>query len=124
MKIAKAVAGAFVVGGAFALIGELLNLMYTALLGIGSPYVMFAVLVTLGVLAFVLYSTGVQKKISKAGGFGAILPFNGFACGIADSFGAGQGTGQRWAGALKTVLFGLGIGSFVSVAIAAAMVLA
>ena len=37
MKIAKAVAGAFVVGGAFALIGELLNLMYTALLGIGSP---------------------------------------------------------------------------------------
>lgn len=119
MEMLKKILGAFVVGGAYGLIGQVLLVEYSSLLGADSPYLMFCVLVSLGVLAFVLYVPGIHQKIASVSGFGSILPFNGFACGVADAYGSGQTAGQKLVAAMKLVLFVMGLGSVVVIVIAA-----
>lgn len=102
----------FVVGGAYGAIGELLFLGYGSLLGQGSPYQMPAVLISLGILGFVLYVTGLHQKIASFSGYGSILPFNGFACAVANAYESEAGPRRRrlWAG-IKQTLFVMGIGA-------------
>lgn len=119
MKAAKAIAGAFVVGGAYGLIGQLLFAGYSALLGADSPFVMFGVLVTLGVLALVLYVSGLHQKIASVGGYGSVLPFNGFACGVADAYEAGRAEGHGLKSAIMLVLSVMGAGALINAIIAA-----
>jgi hypothetical protein len=83
---AKALACCFVVGGAYAVVGQALLLVFQALLGGESPFAVPCTLVGLGVVAFVMYVSGLHQRLAKVSGFGSILPFNGFACGMADAF--------------------------------------
>ncbi|MBR0404641.1 MAG: SpoVA/SpoVAEb family sporulation membrane protein [Eggerthellaceae bacterium] len=109
----RRIAWAFTVGGAYAVVGQLLLVAYTAVLGADSPFLMAAVLLSLGVVAFVLYVPGIHQKIEEKSGYGSMLPFNGFACGIA---GAYEGGGI--AAALGLVAFVMGIGSVAVILVA------
>jgi hypothetical protein len=81
----------FVVGGAYAVLGQFIG---TALLPVVGPtYTASATLCSLGVVAMVLYIPGIHQKIAAVSGYGSILPFNGFACGIADAYERGYSDG-------------------------------
>lgn len=114
----RVILGAFLVGGVYAVIGQLLLTGYAALLGPDSPILMAAVLVSLGVIALVMYIPGVHQKIQDKSGYGSMLPFNGFACGIAGAYEGGAEQGAGVSSALKLVAFVIGIGTAASVVIA------
>lgn len=94
----------FLVGGIYGVLGQVIGTVVTPLTG---P--MFAgpvTLLLLGVVALIMYIPGVHQKIAAKSGFGSILPFNGFACGIADAYQGGYRASGTGSGAFKSV-FGL-----------------
>lgn len=91
----------FLVGGIYGVIGQAIG---TALEGIVGPgFAAPLTLLCLGVLAVILYVPGIHQRIAAVSGFGSILPFNGFACGNADAFEAGQADGAGFSGGLRGV---------------------
>ncbi len=86
MKNFRTLVLSFVVGGIYAAIGQLFLMLYTMLLGPESPWVGPLALVTLGVLAFVMYVTGLHQKIAPLSGLGSVMIFNGLAAGVAATF--------------------------------------
>lgn len=116
----RVILGAFVVGGAYAVVGQLLLNAYSAVLGPDSPILMAAVLVSLGVVALVLYVPGIHQKIEEKSGYGSMLPFNGFACGIAGAYEDGAVESRGVVTMLKLVSFVIGIGTAGAIVIAMA----
>lgn len=114
----RVILGAFVVGGCYAVLGQVLLGAYTALLGSDSPFLMAAVLVSLGVVALVMYIPGIHQKVQDKSGYGSMLPFNGFACGIAGAYEEGRQQSAGVASALKLVAFVMGLGSLAGIAVA------
>ena len=91
----------FLVGGAYGLIGQLIGVALEPV--VGPAFAAPCTLLCLGVLAVVLYVPGIHQRIAAVSGFGSILPFNGFACGIADAFQAGHANGGGFAGGIRSV---------------------
>jgi hypothetical protein len=91
----------FLVGGVYGVIGQLIGTALEPVVGAGlaAP----CTLLCLGVLAVLLYVPGIHQRIAAVSGFGSILPFNGFACGIADAFQAGYADGGGVSGGLRGV---------------------
>lgn len=114
---------AFAVGGLYAVIGQIIWTAFTGALGADFPYLGQLTLLGMGVVALVLYIPGIHQRIAAVSGFGSILPFNGFAGGVADAYeGAVAETGQASKGvsaAIKLVLLVIGIGGLVDVIVGA-----
>lgn len=91
----------FLVGGMYGVIAQLIGVGLEPVVGV--QYAAPMTLVCLGVLAVLLYTPGIHQKLAAVSGFGSILPFNGFACGIADAFQAGHANGGGFAGGMGGV---------------------
>lgn len=91
----------FLVGGIYGVIGQVLGTMLEPM--VGAQFAAPCTLLCLGVLAVLLYVPGVHQRIAAVSGFGSILPFNGFACGIADAFQSGYANGGGVAGGMRSV---------------------
>jgi len=91
----------FVVGGLYGVLGQIIwTLVYPAC---GDALTAAVTLLLLGVVAIVMYIPGIHQKIAAVSGFGSILPFNGFACGVADAYEAGAAAGGP-SGGVKAVV--------------------
>ncbi len=90
----------FLVGGMYGVIGQLIGVALEPV--VGAAFAAPMTLVCLGVLAVCLYTPGIHQRLAAVSGFGSILPFNGFACGIADAFQAGYAEGG-FAGGMRGV---------------------
>lgn len=90
MKVAKPLGLAFLFGGVFAVIGQAVAMLWAPILGADSPFMGFAILVTMGVIGVVMFVTGLHQKLAPLAGFGLILPFNGFCAAISDAFVSGS----------------------------------
>lgn len=91
----------FLVGGIYGAIAQLIGVAMEGI--VGPAFAAPMTLVCLGVLAVILYTPGIHQKVAAVSGFGSILPFNGFACGIADAFQAGHANGGGFSGGMKSV---------------------
>jgi hypothetical protein len=96
----KVLGFSFLVGGIYGLLGEIIGTAVTPL--VGSAFAGPVTLILLGVVAIILFIPGIHQKIAAVSGFGSILPFNGFACGIAGAYQGGYAAGGAKAG-LKAV---------------------
>lgn len=78
----KSLYGAFIIGGCFGILMELLLMLFRVL---GLPYSggIMASLITVGLVGSILYVFGLYQKLEKFGGCGSYLPFSGFAAGTA-----------------------------------------
>ena len=82
----KAIASAFVVGGAFGVVGQCLVLLYGMTPIYESGFLSVAVLLTMGVIGGVLFVAGVYPKLEEVGGAGAQLMFSGLVAALAGMF--------------------------------------
>ncbi|UWG96642.1 SpoVA/SpoVAEb family sporulation membrane protein [Dehalobacter sp. DCM] len=118
MNVLKPILSAFVVGGIFSVIGQFLANVYTSALGPGNPLIDIFTLISLGLIGAVLYITGIHQKIEKFGGYGTILPFNGFAAAVAGTFSTAKAQAGTSAAGIKAavslVVYVLGIGSILA----------
>lgn len=92
----RAFGGAFLMGGAVAVVGEviILTLSFTPLYAAGLSTV--ASMLVLGLLFGVLFALGIYQKMEAFGGMGAMMSFGGLAAGIAGMFfGVTTVTGSR-----------------------------
>lgn len=123
MNYAKPVAMAFLVGGIFAVIGQAITMFWLPIVG-DSPFLGFAILVSMGVIGVALFLTGAHQKLAPIAGFGLVLPFNGFCAAISDTFvNASAASGEAGEGvkaSLKLLAFVLGWGCLSIFVIAAA----
>jgi hypothetical protein len=100
MKVFKQLALAFAAGGALALVGQLILMLWAGLLAGANDPMLLALagpltLLSMGVLGGVLYLTRVYDVIEKHCGFGAVLPFCGFCIAVAHVVeGTLRATGQ------------------------------
>jgi len=121
----KRIAWAFLVGGLLSLMGELFLLILQAIFGPDSPFVGPLTLILMGLFALVTFPLGIYQKIDKVGGFGAILPFCGFAASVARAYCTViEKKGSPAAGVLagvKVVCYVIGFGSITAVIVAAIM---
>lgn len=120
MRESKTYLGAFLVGGIYAAIGQAIFMAFTAILGADSPFIMGCTLVGMGVVALAMYIPGFHQRVSAWSGWGSILPFNGFACAVADNYEAGAREGGAKGGLLRVadlVLWVIGVGAMISIVI-------
>ncbi|MCD8315901.1 MAG: SpoVA/SpoVAEb family sporulation membrane protein [Eggerthellaceae bacterium] len=113
MKQSKPYILAFVTGGIFCAIGQIFLLIWTALLGEESPFIICMTLLSMGVLGIVLFVTGLHQKIAEATGWGTILTFNGFGCALSAAYedGAKKGGAKRgWIELLDVFIWVEGVG--------------
>lgn len=121
MKMVKALFGAFVVGGAFGVAGDLLIALFIQ--GLGMPFStgITLALLALGLIGSLLYVSGADPKITKFGGCGAILVFSGLATGTANAVAgireSGAPLGKAVAGSVKSMLAFVAIVVVISTAI-------
>lgn len=111
----------FVVGGLFAMVGQVISMLVVALFGSDFPFIAQLTLIGLGVVAFVLYLTGIHQKLAAVSGAGMILPFNGLAGTVASIHeGVTNETGKSskgaWASA-KLIIKVVGTGGLICAAI-------
>lgn len=113
MNIAKPLIASFVIGGLFAVVGQAFTMLWLPIIG-DSPLLGFAILVSMGLVGVIMFTTGLHQKLAPLAGFGLILPFNGFCAAISDAYvGASRAVGKPAAGvmaALKLVGYVLGLG--------------
>lgn len=123
MKYVKPIALAFLIGGIFAIIGQAITMFWLPILGGDSPFMGFAVLVTMGVVGVILFVTGLHQKLAPSAGFGLVLPFNGFCAAISDAFvSASSESGSPVVGvkaAFGLVAYVLGWGCLIILVVAA-----
>ncbi|MCI8468884.1 MAG: SpoVA/SpoVAEb family sporulation membrane protein [Eggerthellaceae bacterium] len=124
MQYVKPTAMAFLIGGVFAVIGQAITMFWLPIVGGDSPFMGFAVLVSMGVIGVIMFMTGLHQKLAPLAGFGLILPFNGFCAAISDAFvNASNEAGSASAGvkaALGLVAYVLGWGCLAILVIAVA----
>lgn len=119
-KLAKRLAGAFLVGGCLGLLGQAFYTLWQAVLGSGAAMAMPAALVSLGIVGGVLYVCDVYQKIEKVGAIGAAMPFSGLVSAVAGMFLQGareRGFTGGLCGGLKIFLYVLGVGSLLAAAV-------
>ncbi len=86
MQPLKAVFMAFLVGGVFSIIGQAITMLWLPVIGPDSPWLGFAILVSMGVIGVIMFVTSLHQKLEPKAGFGLILPFNGFCAAISGAF--------------------------------------
>lgn len=110
---------AFVVGGAFGVIGQLFIFAWSAVLGIGHALVNPLTMVTMGALGLVLFLSNNAPKLEKLTTMGVTIPISGMVVAIGGvTFGTKMQTGSAGEGARAGVglpLRVLGTGALVSV---------
>ena len=110
---AKSIWYAFLIGGMFALISQTVTTFWGFALGeAGELFVPCLTLVTMGVIGFILAGYGVYDYFIEWSGFGALLPFSGFAVGVGNTmlgpWYKGASTGKSiWAGVFLLIWFNL-----------------
>lgn len=123
MDKVKGWALAFALGGLYAVIGQIIWNIFAGALGADFPYLGPLTLLGMGAVALVLYLPGIQQRIGAVSGFGSILPFNGFAGGVAGAYErAVAETGQPGKGvaaSVKLVLLVIGVGGLVDAIVGA-----
>ena len=82
MVILKKIASTFIVGGMIGVIGQVLFTFYISVLGPDSPLMGAFLLVSMGLIGGILFVFGIYQKLEETSGFGAMLPFSGFATAI------------------------------------------
>ena len=125
-KVAKRLAGAFVVGGCLGLICQAFYAFWQAVLGVDASLAMPAALVSIGVLGGVLYVFDIYQKIEKVGAIGAAMPFSGLVSAVAGMFLEGNKENGFVGGigkSLKIFFYVLGIGSLLTAVIGIIVVL-
>lgn len=119
---AAALVLSFVVGGLFSVVGQLFMNLANMLFGIGSAMVSPFVLVCMGLLGVILFVPGWYQKIMDFGGFGAIMPFCGFACACAGEYLAekekGSSTWKAIGAAYKLLAYVVGTAAIFFVCVA------
>ncbi len=114
MRSLKAIFMAFLIGGIFSVIGQAITMLWLPVIGPDSPWLGFAILVSMGVIGVIMFIAGIHQKLEPKAGFGLILPFNGFCAAISGAFcEASKETGSTKAGvkaALGLVGYVLGWG--------------
>lgn len=127
MKALKSVVYAFFIGGLFALVSQTVTTFWGFALGeAGELFVPCLTLVSMGIIGFIMAGFAIYQYFIEWSGFGAILPFSGFAVGVGQTmlgpWWKGASTGKSiWAGvflliwfncivALITILIGVGCG--------------
>jgi len=91
--------GAFIVGGAIGVVGQLLVTLYTAL---GAPPALVPVLMlaSISIISTILDIFGIYGKITFFGGVGAMLPFCGLPPSISMAARAQLGEGKSFVSAI------------------------
>ncbi len=119
MRESKSYMCAFLVGGIYAAIGQVFLLLYVSILGPESPYLMALTLASMGVIALITYTTGIHQRVSAWSGWGSILPFNGFACAVADMYEKGAKDGFKGSilNVIDLVLWVIGTGALLSIVV-------
>lgn len=86
MKKLKGILMAFIVGGFFAIVGELIFKVVLAALGPEFPFIGPVTLVGLGLFCGILWICGIQQKIELVGEYGGILHFGSCATAVANVY--------------------------------------
>ena len=73
---------AFVIGGAFSVVGQLFIFGWTAILGAGNALINPLTMVTMGVLGLVLFLTGIAPKLENLTTMGVTIPISGMVIAI------------------------------------------
>ena len=119
MATLKKLACTFIVGGVLGVIGQALFTFYIGVLGLDSPLLGAFLLVSMGLIGGILFIFGFYQKLEETAGFGAILPFSGFATGISGAIvGArmsGASLGQSIKAGLMVVVVIIGTGTVLSI---------
>jgi|GEM_PF-806527 len=108
----------FLVGGIYAVIGQIIYTFVAPL--VGESMAIIATLPMLGIVAIIMYVPGWHHRLAKVSGFGSILPLNGFACGVADAYQGGYRQGGSAAGFKAVVKMFVGVvvvGSLIDMAL-------
>lgn len=116
---------AFVVGGAFGVVGQVFIFVWTALLGAGSQLVNPLTMVTMGALGLILFLTGLASKLEEKTTMGVTIPISGMVVaigGVTCATRAKTGSAARAAAAGASLpLRVLGTGAAASVALSAVL---
>lgn len=123
MENCKPYVMSFLMGGLYCAIGQVFLMMWVAILGPTSPFVMAATLLSMGVVAIVMYIPGIHQKLAAKTGWGSILVFNGFACALGDAYEQAAKKGGFGAGIkalLDLFLWVVGTGALISIIVAVA----
>lgn len=122
MSKLKSLAGAFLVGGLFSLIGQLALAVCTAFLGADSNLLIPVWLVTLGLIGAILFILGIYQKLEIIGGIGAVLCTTSLPPAIAGIIVGNKRSGgsvvQGFITSLKLIGFVILIGAILSVIVA------
>ena len=78
-KVLRDCAGAFLVGGSFCLLGEVLTTLWLKLPGFTSDKASLLTTMSLILLSGLLTGIGVYDRISRIAGAGSLVPITGFA---------------------------------------------
>lgn len=128
MKTVKELISSFVVGGLFAVIGELIFKLLLSLLGPGFPLLGPMTLAGLALVCAILWVCGILQKIEKIGEYGAILHLGSCASAVAHLFQeskrSGKSTREALIDATSPVTFVCGIGTLAAGVIGVIMALA
>lgn len=122
VQVVKRLFASFFVGGCFGVASQLLVVLWRAVLGPDSPFVMAAMLFTLGLIGGALFVAGIYQRLERATAMGATMPFSGLVSAVASSYikGYREGGAKRGvAEGFKFFLYVLGMGACVSAAVAA-----
>lgn len=116
---------AFVVGGAFGVVGQLFIFAWSAVLGAGNSLVNPLTMVTMGVLGLILFVSGAAPKLEKLTTMGVTIPISGMVIAIGGvTAGVKAETGSAGAGAKAGAglpLRVLGTGAAISVVLSAVL---
>lgn len=114
---------AFLIGGAFSVIGQLFIFGWTAVLGAGNALINPLTMVTMGVLGLILFVTGTAPKLENLTTMGVTIPISGMVIAIGGvTMGAKMETGSPSAAAKAGAglpLRVLGTGALISVILSA-----
>ncbi|HAM16788.1 MAG TPA: hypothetical protein DCP91_13245 [Eggerthellaceae bacterium] len=119
----RSIGYAFVIGGAFGVVGQLFIFGWTAVLGTGNALVNPLTMVTMGVLGLVMFLTGIAPKLEERTTMGVTIPISGMVVAIGGvTFGTRMETQSASAGAKAGAglpLRVLGTGALISVVLSA-----
>lgn len=128
MKTVKPLVSSFLVGGIFAIIGELIFKVLLFLLGPDFPLLGPCTLVGLAFVCGILWVCGILQKIEKIGEYGAILHLGSCASAVANIYQEEKREGKTIVSAIQAaafpVYFVCGIGTLAAGVIGIMMALA
>jgi len=116
--------GAFIVGGAIGVVGQLFSMLYTYL-GVPPALTAILMLASISLISSILYVLGLYGKITFFGGIGAMMPFCGLPPSISMVFSQqlaeGKPLGRAVWASLKTAALIFAIGYAFCIAVALVM---